>query len=286
MAKNFDELWDYSNPSKTRVKFEKFLSQNFTSAKVSDDLLQLKSQIARTYSLEHDFDNAHKILDDIQKNLNIANTLTKIRYELERGRTFNSAQILDKAQAHFSEALNLCQGQNFDFYATDAIHMLAICISSLEEKELLVNRGIKIAKDSSDLRVKKWVGVFYNNLGWDHFEAENYDEALELFKKCEEFYRQSENKVAQNIARWSMAKTYRFMGLFAKALKIQEKLLSENGGHDESGYSYEELAELYFQKGNYAVAKNYFKRAYDILSQDKWLVENEPERIERLLKNS
>ena len=56
-------------------------------------------------------------------------------------------------------------------------------------------------------------------------------------------------------------------------------------GLPDDGYVVEELAELYYLKGD-PRASEYFARAYRILAKDEWLVSNEPDRLERLQKLS
>ena len=164
--------------------------------------------------------------------------------------------------------------------------MVAIAESDLDNKVLWSEKGIEIAKNSSDDKVKRWIGVFYNNTGWDLFEAKRYDEALEKFVSCRYFHKEMGNKSNEDIASWSIAKTYRYLGKLEDSLKIQEDLLAESNGKDESGYTYEELAELYLLMGQKDKAKDYFSKAYDVLSKDVWLQKNESSRLERLSKLS
>src|SRR5262249_14146077 len=59
---NFNKFWDYSDPAGTRIKFTDLIPL----ASASEDTsyyLQLLTQIARTFSLEGNFDDAHKMLD-------------------------------------------------------------------------------------------------------------------------------------------------------------------------------------------------------------------------------
>ena len=62
-----------------------------------------------------------------------------------------------------------------------------------------------------------------------------------------------------------------------KALLDEAEHLGEN-----DGYVYEEMAECLTLLGRSAEARPYFELAYRQLSQDPWLVENEPARLERL----
>ena len=212
--------------------------------------------------------------------------IAKIRYLLERGRTFNSENKKKTARKLFIDAFESSKDLSADNYTIDAAHMVAIALEDLDEKLEWTEKGIKIAEDSENDKVKRWIGVFLNNSGWDLFDAKRYNEALEKFQKCEEFHKNVGNHQNQNIARWSIAKTYRLLGKIEDSLKIQTALLNENDGKDESGYTYEELGELYFLRGEKEKAKQFFSLAYEVLSKDKWLLKNESGRLGRLKKLS
>ena len=74
------------------------------------------------------------------------------------------------------------------------------------------------------------------------------------------------------------------MEQFAEALSIQECIAAEiEQKHlDPDGYVFEELAECHLALGRKEEAKPFFDRAYDLLSKDPWLAENEQKRLERL----
>jgi hypothetical protein len=73
------------------------------------------------------------------------------------------------------------------------------------------------------------------------------------------------------------------MGLVDEALAIQTRLLQESEiqGLPFDAYVVEELAELYYIKGD-ARAPDHFARAHLLLVQDEWLKKNEPKRLARL----
>lgn len=87
-APEFDELWDYNSPEETREKFANLLSEADLHSSYH---LQLLTQLARTYSLEGQFDEAHKLLDQVEPHLGPDQALAQVRYLLERGRSFNSS---------------------------------------------------------------------------------------------------------------------------------------------------------------------------------------------------
>ena len=74
------------------------------------------------------------------------------------------------------------------------------------------------------------------------------------------------------------------MGKVDEALDMQMKLLNEitENKYDPDGYVYEEIGECLLAKEKKEDAKMYFKQAYELLSKDIWLQENEKKRLERL----
>lgn len=283
----FDQLWNYSDPVGTREKFRDHLRES--DQKDRDYILQLKTQIARTHSLKAEFKDAHSLLDSVEKELNDQTQIAKVRYLLERGRTFNYANSngdKKRAQKLFIKAYHMANTLKLDKYAVDSAHMAAIAAQSLDEKIKWTDLGIEQAAKSEDENVRSWVGVFLNNSGWDLFEEGRFKEALVRFQNCEEFHKEQGNKQAEDIAKWSVAKTYRYLGKTDKSLDIQLKLLEASDGNDPSGYIFEELGELYLVKKEEPKSKIYFSRAYEILSQDTWLQRNETERLKRLEKLS
>lgn len=276
----FDKLWNYSDPKATRIKFEEHLAS--MKQKDVDYELQLKTQIARTHSLSGEFDRAHELLNEVESMLTDEMKIANVRYLLERGRTYNFAGEKLEAEQLFKKAFELSKKLGTDNYTIDAAHMVAIAVNSLDEKVEWTNVGVCVASDSDNEKVKGWIGVFLNNSGWDLFEAKRYEDALEKFIKCEEFHKSTGNRASQDIARWSIAKTYRFLERVDESLSIQEALLSENDGVDPSGYTYEELGELYLLKGDEEKAGEFFSKAHAILSQDTWLQKNEASRLDRL----
>ncbi len=283
------DIWDYSNPDETRKRFNELASQ----AKESDDVsyqLQLQTQIARTYSLEGKFDSAHAILDEVKPQLTENLPLVRIRYLLERGRTFNSDGDKTTALTFFTDAYTLSSEDHQDFFAVDAAHMIAIATPESANKEKWNLIGVEIAEKSKDKQAHNWLGSLYNNIGWDYFDKERYPEALAKFEEALVFQKErgkekNDNTIRINIARWCVAKGYRFVGQIDDALSMQEALLSEHEqGGTSDGYVFEELGELYLLKNNTAQSKKYFAEAFKGLSKDSWLVKNESERLKRLKK--
>lgn len=89
-------LWDYNAPEETAVRFYDLLSAVAASENRAYHV-ELLTQIARTHGLPRQFDEAHKLLDEAEAILTVEMMLPKIRYLLERGRSFNSADEKERA---------------------------------------------------------------------------------------------------------------------------------------------------------------------------------------------
>lgn len=276
-----DDLWDYNAPAETEIKFRELLPQAEDSGNLGYHV-ELLTQIARTHSLRRQFDQAHTLLDQVETMLNPALPRARIRYLLERGRTYNSSKQSDKARPLFMEAWDLGQQAKEDFYAVDAGHMMAIVESG--ESALAWNlKAVAYAEASPQSRAKKWLGSLYNNIGWTYHDMANYDSALTTFYKAEAW--QAEYGTPQNlrIAKWCIGRTLRSLGRIAEALDIHQAQLAEYEALGQpSAYTYEELGECLLALGRDDEAKPHFAQAYTHLAQDDWFVANESERLARI----
>src|SRR5687767_10146728 len=122
---DFDKLWNYNDPADTETKFREVLKDSSAEKDLSRHL-QLLTQIARTQSLQRKFEEAHQILNEVEKQLSDIPGVEHIRYFLERGRTFRSSGDKRNAEVCFRNALDISQKLNEDAYTIDVIHMLAI----------------------------------------------------------------------------------------------------------------------------------------------------------------
>ena len=279
----FDKLWDYNNPAGTEKKFRALIPDLNHPGKESLRL-QLLTQIGRTLSLQMKFENAHKVLDEVESGLqNEDFYLAKIRYFLERGRTYNSSGQKDKAIGFFLKAYELGTGHNEDFYTVDAAHMLGI-VETPDAGLKWNEKAMELAERSADERAHNWLGALYNNSGWTYHDKKEYDKALEFFQKNVNWHTEKKKPGELIIARWSVARVFRSLERIDEAIDIQTNLLKEiqDNGLAQDGYIYEELAECYLIKENKEASRKYFGLAYDLLSKDIWLAEYEKERLSRM----
>jgi tetratricopeptide (TPR) repeat protein len=178
---DFDSLWDYSHPDQSEAKFREILMQF-----PEDDpaFLELLTQIARAQGLQRKFDHAHQTLDQVERRLEAITSRPHVRYLLERGRAFNSSGKPEEARPFFEQALELAKQLKEDFYAVDALHMLAI-VAPPEQSLTLNLQAIELAESSGQEKARNWLGSLHNNIGWAYHDLGNYDSAFSKISNAE-----------------------------------------------------------------------------------------------------
>ena len=275
---DFDSLWDYSNPDQTETKFREVLPQ-FPDG---NERLELLTQIARTQGLQRKFDEAHKTLDEVEGQLSVDSSRARVRYLLERGRVFNSSKHPDEARPFFEQALTMAQELKEDFYAVDAAHMLAIVADPASSLDWNL-RAIQMAESSADEKARGWLGSLYNNTGWSYHDMGDFESALKIFQKAESYFGEVRREDRLRIAKWTVARCLRSMSRIEEALSKQMALKAEfDSIGDSDGYVDEEIGECLLLLKRESEAKPYFAKAYELLSQDEWMMANEAERMKRM----
>ncbi len=149
-ATTIAQLWNFSNPSESEQRF-----RDAMAGARGDLRLELETQIARTYSLRKRFDDAHKLLDELEPRLKDAGLKPTLRYLLERGRTFNSSGDKARARPLFLRAWELARAGEEEDLAIDAAHMVAIVEGG--EKALQWNlMALPLATSAKDVEARRW----------------------------------------------------------------------------------------------------------------------------------
>jgi len=274
-----DATWDFDRPAESEARFRRELA---ALPEGSAAALELRTQIARAQALQRDFAAAQTTLDAVEGRLDGRPDRVRVRYLLERGRTFNSSGQPQRAVPLFSEALDRARAAHEDFLAIDAAHMLGI--AAAPEDRLAWNlEAVAMTERTADARSKRWLASLYNNIGWTYHDRGDYTAALAYFEKALPAWQARGGQEKVRIAYWSIARAYRSLGRLDEALAIQLRLAREaDAAGEPDGYVYEELAEILLAKGEANAARPNFARAYALLSADKGLQAEAPERLARL----
>lgn len=260
------DVWNFNDPAESEARFRDLLNQ----ASEEEDVYILKTQIARTLGMRRRFDEAQAVLGEVPEA-----TTARSRWEtyalLERGRVLNSSKRPAEARPLF----DLAATSPFDDLRIDAIHMQAI-VAEPDVALKLNEKAIAEAKASEDPFAQLWLGSLLNNTGWTYHSLGNFGRALELFEDALAFRESRGDATTIKIAKWCVGRCLRSLGRTEEALAKQQEL------DPEDGYVSEELGECLLELGRIEESKPHFAKAYELLSQDAWLTENEPERLARL----
>jgi tetratricopeptide (TPR) repeat protein len=276
-AMDIDSYWEYADPAASEARFRGLLEQVQGDAR-----LEVQTQIARTFSLRRDFAQAHRLLDEVEPQLATAGAAPRVRYLLERGRTFNSAGEKDRARPLFVEAWEIAGAAGLEGLAVDAAHMVPIVVGGAEGADW-TRRGVELARRSADAKARAMLPALLNNHAWNLHDEGRYAEALPVFREAEVAWLATGRQPQGRIARWSVARCLRSLGRLDEALSIQHALEQEWAAAGQAdGYVFEEMAELLDATGKPDQAQPYFRRAADELGKDAWFARNEPKRLARL----
>ncbi|MBK9248534.1 MAG: hypothetical protein IPM69_10580 [Ignavibacteria bacterium] len=280
---NFDALWNYSKPEETEQKFREILS-GISVEDHTEYYASLLTQIARTLGLQMKFDEAHKTLNEVEKLIDESMIKARVRLMLERGRAFRSSGSVPQSIPCFEQAYSLAStSRELDYFAVDAAHMMGIVMppdgGGLEWNE----KACHAAEESSDKNAQNWLGALYNNIGWTYHAKGEYRIALGWFEKYAAWSAARMRTTDERIAKWCAAKMRRLLGEVREALAYQLELLEILEAINEpDGYVFEEIGECLLALDRAVEAAPHFQAAYELLSQDAWLVRDEQPRIERL----
>jgi tetratricopeptide (TPR) repeat protein len=184
---DFIKMWNFNDPAATEQQFKSVLPVAERSGN-SSYLAELLSQIARTHSLRGNFNKAHEILDRVEKLLTPEMVKPRMRYLLERGRSFNSSGSPEKAMPLFVQAYELGKGTAELSLTIDAVHMVAIAESDKQKRIEWNLKGVAMAEADSSGR--GWLWALLNNLGECYLDVADYPKAVETFERLADFQRE------------------------------------------------------------------------------------------------
>jgi tetratricopeptide (TPR) repeat protein len=179
MGDRLRSTWDFNDVETSRQRFRGLLEEETTDVGKAE----VVTQLARTEGLEDRFEDGDRLLDEAEA-LAGDSRLVRARVDLERGRLRRSAGDPDAALPLFETAFQTALAVPHEFIAVDAAHMAAIAAPDLETRMAWADRGIAMAESSDDPDVRYWLGSLFNNVGWDYFDAGEYDVALDWFERA------------------------------------------------------------------------------------------------------
>lgn len=274
-------LWNFDDLDKTEQRLRGLIPVAEEAGNASYRL-QLLTQVARVYSLRHDFEIAHAMLDTIEPYMH-HNPTVEVRYLLERGRCHNSKGQTKKAYSFFIQAWGIAKAARLDYLAVDAAHMVAIVETNPQKQIKWHKKALALTEKSGQPYVNTWSGSLYNNLGWSHHDIGEYEHAHELFQKALEWRKQQNDPKRLRIAKWLVARSLRSLERYEEALEKQQTLRQEFDAAGDTGpFNYEELGECLLALGRTDEAKSYFAKAHELLKEMDWIEADRLTRIKEL----
>jgi tetratricopeptide (TPR) repeat protein len=260
-----DKLWNFANPAASERALRDALSHA-----TGDDALILKTQIARTHGMRRHFDEAARLLRELEPALASAGPLPRAYHALESGRVLVSTahpagSITPDARfaAHdlYLKAIEQAAIAADDAVAIDAMHMLAI-VETDPEAQLRWNfEALELARESDQPKAIRWEASLRHNIGCALSAAHRHEEALAHFRAAADLRAEAGEVEENRIARWMVAKTLRALGQIHDALDMQQELESEHAAHGKADpYVFEELEIIHRSLGDAARAADYAAR--------------------------
>lgn len=271
--------WNFDDPAASEAAFRRALAER----PGGDDALTLQTQIARTFGLRSRFAEAHALLDAIEPQLAGAGAEPRVRWLLEKGRTFRSSKAPDRARPLFVEAVERAHAARLDALEVDALHMVALVETAPEAQMEWNRKALAVAAASSDPVARNWDASLANNIGMTLHEAGRYEEALASFRTALAARERIGNASRTRVAHWMVAWTLRSLGRHDEALTILRRLEAENdAAGTPDGYVFEEIGENLLAQRQDEAARRYFGQAWRILSADTSLDRPDDAHLARL----
>jgi tetratricopeptide (TPR) repeat protein len=219
MADRLRPLWDFDDLDATERRLQAQLQEEGSDAGRAEVL----TQIARVHGLRDDFDSATRTLDDAEALS--SDDLVRVRLDLERGRVQRSSGNPEQALPHFEAAFERASATGHNYLAGDAAHMCAIAVPDLGSMERWTDRGLELGEREPDAAY--WAGPLLNNLAWSYFDAEDYERALDLFRRALEVReRDPDNPSAIAWAKYGVGQALRMLGRSAEAVPLLEEAVA------------------------------------------------------------
>jgi len=270
-------LWDFADLDGSERRFRQALEDEPSLAGRAEILTQL----ARVEGLRGDFEAGERLVQEAEAQA-AGELLPRVRVDLERGRLYRSSGDRERALPLFESAYALALEADDGFLAGDAAHMAALAAPDRDGYVKWTERGIALSESSEDARY--WLGPLLNNLGWEHYEAGEYTEALAAFERAlaaREEDPGSPEPIA--LARYAVGKALRALDRSDEAVPLVEQAVAwaESEGAPD-GWYHEELALEYAELGHASEAAEQARLALPLLAEADPSFADDAERSSRL----
>jgi tetratricopeptide (TPR) repeat protein len=271
-------LWDFDDLDASEERFRAQLYEEPSD----EGRAEVLTQLARVEGLRGAFEEGERLIEEAE-GFACSSAVASARIDLERGRLRRSAGNKEAALPLFVSAFAIALEAEELFIAVDAAHMAALAAPDRNGFIAWTLRGIDLA-EPSDPSVRYWLGPLLNNLGWEYFDAGDYEQALDAFQRAlVERELQPENREPVALARYAVAKALRTLDRPDEAVPLLEQAVAwtdEVGRPD--GWYHEELAETYTALGRDGDAREHAEKALAVLPDADPEFDPDGERARRL----
>lgn len=186
--------WDFDDLDVTEARFRNLRAEALT-------------QLARVAGLRDDFESGDRLLDEVTED----SPRVRVRVHLERGRLRRSSGDNVAALPFFERGFEAAVAAGEHWLAGDAAHMAALAAPDHDGFVAWTNRGLELARGAEGAAY--WEGPLLNNLGGQHMDAKEYEQALEVFEQALAVrQRYPDNPAAIELARESVAEARQALG--------------------------------------------------------------------------
>ena len=263
MTDRLRALWDFDDLDGTHTRLRALLAEATTDA----GRAEVTAELARVQGLRGTSVDGDALLDEAARLADGAPAVAA-RIDLERGRLRRSSGDPDTARPLFESAYAAAIDTEQHFLAADAAHMVALVASDRDDVLEWTQRGIQLAELHDD--ASYWLGPLLNNLGWERYEAGDFEAALDAFERgLAARLSDPANAGAIEIARYAVGKTLRRLDRSSDAIPLLEQAVAwadAEGAPD--GWFHEELAEEYAAVGRDDDARQHARLAVPLLERD------------------
>lgn len=277
MSDRLRPLWDFGDLDATEGRLRAALGEETAD----EGRAEVLTQLARVEGLRGDFESGESLVEEAAA-LAPEGGIAEARVDLERGRLRRSGGDREGALPHFESAFATATDLGHWFIAADAAHMAALVAPDREGFVEWTQRGIDLAERHEE--ASYWVGPLLNNLGWEHYEAGDLEQALDAFERAlEAREREPGNEEPIALARYAVGRALRGLGRPEEAVPLVEQAVAwaaDNGLPD--GWYHEELALEYDAVGRADDARDQARLAVPLLEEADRSFSDGSERKARL----